>query len=140
MRKIFPEYANEIALAPVDMDDAMLNQRFMVVRKTQEGRGMVVLVHRFGNAMENVVVAVHREYYVSNSYDVLQIVFICVPYQDGTLIVLGNDAFTDKVAGFASSMKHVVGRKMLTGAMENMLLDLQADVEQAEPFTRAVSP
>ena len=89
------------------------------------------LVHRFGRATDEVFAGVHREFFVSGVYGVLQIIFIGAPYREGTLLLLGTDLFTEKVAGFASGTKHKVGRNVMNDSMNGMLLELRAQAELA---------
>jgi hypothetical protein len=129
--KVVPEYAGELSQAPSEIDP-IVNQDFLLVRKTIGDRPIYSLAHRFGRVSDNLIVAVHREFFVSGTYGAMQIVFLGIPYEGGTLLLLGTDAFTEKVAGFASGIKHNVGRGMMGDVMTGMLLELRAQAEQVE--------
>jgi len=47
---------------------------------------------------------------VGHTYNSLQIIILCLPYKDGTLVALLNQTFTDKVTGILSSLRHCIGR------------------------------
>jgi hypothetical protein len=126
--KVIPEYANELSLAPGEIDPVVY-QEFLLVRKTVGDRPIYSLAHRFGRVTDNVIAAVHREFFVAGAYFATQIVFLGVPYEGGTLLLLGNDTFTEQVAGFGSGLKHGVGRDVLDDVMRGMLMELRAQAE-----------
>ena len=108
-------------------------QVFLLALKPIDDRPIYSLIHRFGRLTDNVVAAVHREYFVGGGYSAMQIVLIGVPYRGGTLVILGADTFTEKVAGFASGMKHKVGRNVSSELMTGMLEDVRAHAMEAIP-------
>lgn len=47
----------------------------------------------------------------------LQMSFTCLPYHEGVLVVMLNQTFTDKVAGFGSGIAHRIGRGRVADAI-----------------------
>ena len=128
------QYSGELSQTSADMGPNII-QAFLLARKPVEDRPIYSLIHRFGRVQDDVVAAVHREYFVSGSYSAMQIVLIGVPYRSGTLVILGADTFTEKVAGFASHIKHKAGRKVASKLMIGMLQDVRVhsmDLAQGE--------
>jgi hypothetical protein len=126
--KVLPEYENELSLAPGKIDPSV-EQVYLLVRKTIGDRPIYSLVHRFGRVSGDLIAAVHREFFVSGAFGGMQLVFIGISYEGGTLLIMGSDAFTEQVTGFGSGMKHNVGRNMMNDIMRGMLLELRAQAE-----------
>ena len=104
-------------------------QQHVVIRKEAAERPAYALAHRIATTTDRYTVVVHREYFVSHTYDALQIAIVCLPYHDGTLIVLATDAFTDKVAGFGSSLAHPIGRGRVRAVAEPILLEIKRQLD-----------
>ena len=118
------QYSGELAQTSSEMGPNII-QAFLLSRKPIENRSIFSLIHRFGRVQDDVIAAVHREYFVTGSYSAMQIVLIGVPYESGTLVILGADTFTEKVVGFPSRIKHKVGRKIASKLMTGMLQDVR---------------
>lgn len=129
---VLPHYSRELSQPSGSMGPNVL-QVFLLALKPIDDRPIYSLIHRFGRLTENVVAAVHREYFVGGGYSAMQIVLIGVPYRDGTLVILGADTFTEKVTGFASGMKQKIGRKVASELMVGMLEDVRAHAMEAIP-------
>ena len=126
--KVLPEYERELSLAPGEIDPAV-EQVFLLVRKTVGDRPLYSLVHRFGRVSGDLIAAVHREFFVSGAFGGMQIVFIGISHEGGTLLLMGTDTFTEQVTGFGSGMKHNVGRNLMNDVMRGMLLELRVQAE-----------
>ena len=122
---VLPQYSGELSQTSADMGPNVI-QAFLLARKPVDERPVYSLIHRFGRVEEDVVAAVHREFFVSGGYSAMQIVLIGVPYKGGTLAILGADTFTEKVTGFASGIKHKAGMKIASELMIGMLRDVRA--------------
>lgn len=105
--KFFPDFCAQIERFP---ETGSMPHRYLLVRDTWEGRPQWVLVHRIADVSRDRALFLHREFFVSQGYDALQVLILLVPYEQGTLIALSTDVFTDEVAGFASGLLHRVGR------------------------------
>ena len=121
---VLPQYSGELSQTSADMGPNII-QAFLLARKPVDERPIYSLIHRFGRVEDDVVAAVHREFFVSGGYSAMQIVLIGVPYKAGTLVILGADTFTEKVTGFASGIKHKAGRKIASELMIGMLRDVR---------------
>lgn len=122
---VLSQYSGELSQTSADMGPNII-QAFLLARKPVEDRPIYSVIHRFGRVEDDVVAAVHREFFVSGSYSAMQIVLVGVPYRAGTLVILGADTFTEKVTGFASGIKHKAGRKIASELMIGMLRDVRA--------------
>lgn len=118
------QYSGELAQTSADMGPNII-QAFLLSRKSIEKRPIFSLIHRFGRIQDDVIAAVHREYFVTGGYSAMQIVLIGVPYESGTLVILGADTFTEKVTGFPRRIKLKAGRKIASELMTGMLQDVR---------------
>lgn len=92
------------------------------------GEDTLALVHRFQATFDGIPVLVQRQYYVSAGYNAEQAIAGFLPLTDGTLVVYTNHTSTDQVAGFGSSVKRSVGRKLLASQLEEMFAKARAAV------------
>lgn len=92
-------------------------ETFPWVKKNVEGRSAAVLRHRVTSDWNGGVLVLTREYYAMHSFNSSQWITGCLPYRDGTLVFQQIHSYTDQVTGIASSVKHVVGRKLLKDKM-----------------------
>ena len=122
---VLPQYSGELSQTSADMGPNII-QAFLLARKPVDERPIYSRIQRCGRVEDDVVAAVHREFFVSGGYSAMQIVLIGVPYKAGTLAILGADTFTEKVTGFASGIKHKAGRKIASELMIGMLRDVRA--------------
>ena len=113
---------------PADSSPAVESQFTWQIQKIQD-RPTVVLVHRMIEKHEDYAVAGRREYYVSQSFNTLQIIAGAFPFGEDTLVFYTNRTFTDQVAGFGSGTKHTVGRKMMLGEVEKLFEEVRASLQ-----------
>jgi len=90
---------------------------FPWVEKNVEGRLAAILRHRIHMDWNGGVLVLTREFYAPHSYNSSQWITGSLPYRDGTVIFQQVRSFTDQVAGVASDVKHLVGRKLLKDKM-----------------------
>jgi len=70
--------------------------------------------------------ALTREFYASHSFNSSQWITGCLPYLEGTVVFQQVHSYTDQVAGVASDVKHMVGRKILKDKMLKSFERLQS--------------
>jgi hypothetical protein len=92
-------------------------EAFPWVEKNVEGRLAAILRHRIHMDWNGGVLVLTREFYAPHSYNSSQWITGSLPYRDGTVIFQQVRSFTDQVAGMASNVKHIVGRKVLEDKM-----------------------
>jgi hypothetical protein len=112
LSQYFSSYSKAFANFPKANPADMIN-RFFIVNQRVENRPTFILVHRMAFYSPVGALMMERQYYVGHSYNSLQILSGCMPYKDGSLIFYANRTFTDQVAGFASGMRHNIGRDQM---------------------------
>ena len=90
---------------------------FPWVEKNVEGRPATILRHRINIDWNGGVLVLTREFYAPHSYNSSQWITGCLPYRNGTVVFQQVRSYTDQVAGVASDVKHLVGRKLLKDKM-----------------------
>lgn len=90
---------------------------FPWVEKTVEGRSATILKHRVNIDWNGGALVLTREFYAPHSFNASQWITGYLPYLNGTVVFQQVRSFTDQVAGVASDVKHVVGRKILKDKM-----------------------
>ncbi|HSO18258.1 MAG TPA: hypothetical protein VLT88_02300, partial [Desulfosarcina sp.] len=74
-----------------------LAHRYFWAKQTEADRPLFVLKHWILDIQPDYALITERRFYLSHSLNSLQIVIGCLPHGDGTLVVLLNQAFTEKV-------------------------------------------
>jgi len=92
-------------------------EAFPWVEKNVEGQSAAILRHRVDIDWSGGVLALTREFYASHSFNSSQWITGCLPYLEGTVVFQQVHSYTDQVAGVASDVKHMVGRKILKDKM-----------------------
>jgi hypothetical protein len=105
----FPEFHKMFVQFPGG-ESENLEHYFFVVRRTIQDRPLLSLAHWVIDLKESYALIAQRQYYVEHTYNSLQIIILCLPYKDDTLVSLLNQTFTDKVTGVLSSLRHCIGR------------------------------
>jgi hypothetical protein len=93
------------------------NEAFPWVVKKVENRPAAILRHRISMDWHGGILVLTREFYAAHSYNSSQWVTGCLPYLGGTVVFQEVHSYTDQVAGLASNVKHIVGRKLLKDKM-----------------------
>jgi transcriptional regulator with XRE-family HTH domain len=93
------------------------NETFLWVEKKVESRPAVILRHRISMDWNGGVLVLTREFYAPHSYNSSQWITGCLPYRNGTVIFQQVRSYTDQVAGIASNVKHIFGRRLLKDKM-----------------------
>lgn len=95
-----------------------VQHRYFWVKRTVENRPQFSLRHEMTRVDPGSVYVIDRHYYMSHTLNALQVLILCLPYQDGTLIALVNQSFVDKVGG--SVIGRAIGHRIV--ASETMPL------------------
>jgi hypothetical protein len=122
----FPDFCAELRRYP---QTGRIPHRYLLVHDTWDDRPQYVLVHRMADVDPTRALLLHREFFVSQGYDALQLLFLMVPHLGGTLVALSTDVFTDRVAGFGSGLLHRVGRKHVRKAARMRLEKVRMAIE-----------
>jgi len=110
-----------------------LRHRHLLTKKPLRGRPAFVLSHWLVDVDDDRAVIAERQYYVSHTYDSLQIVILCLPYCDATLLAVLNQTFTGKVDGFLSGLRHRIGRKHVQEAIRPLFESLRETFGERSP-------
>lgn len=88
-----------------------LTHRFFWTKQEQDHRPLFVLKHWISDIQSDYALITERRYYLSHSLNSLQVTIGCLPYRQGTLVVLFNQTFTDKVdVAIGKSIVKTIGR------------------------------
>lgn len=91
-----------------------VQHRFYWFKQIVEDRPTFILAHRSEFRLGDTASLVSEEqFYVSHSYNANFVTGACVAVEGGTLVFYVNRTFTDQVTGFASGMRHSIGRKKM---------------------------
>lgn len=90
-----------------------MEHRFYWYKQQVEDRPTFVLAHRTSARTKNAAVLTEEQYYVGHSYNCNFVIAAGYTVQGGTLVFYMNRTFTDQVAGFASGLRHSIGRKQM---------------------------
>ena len=85
-----------------------------------------------GNAEDiddQYAIIVEQQYYVGHSYNALEAVLGCVPYEGGTVVFYTSRVFTCQVTGFASGIARGIGRKQIMSSVAEELERLRTALE-----------
>ena len=117
--------SNYPAGAPAD-----LAEKFYWSQFTAHGADTIALVHALQKTFAGTLIAVQRHYYVSTGYNVEQAIAGFLPVTEGTLVIYTNRTSTDQLAGFGSSTKRTIGRKIMSGELKKLFEKTRAAVVQ----------
>jgi len=93
----------------------------------EENRPLFVLKHWISDIQPAYALITERQYYLSHPLDSLQVVIGCLPYRQGTLVGLLNQAFTEKVdVGIGRSIAKGFGRKVVEKKIRPIFENLRA--------------
>ena len=127
MEKLFPKF-RKILLEYPNVKDPALKEQFFLIKMNVEGRTAFVLTHRSSMEENGAHVIASRHFYASQSYNGQQEVGFLVPTNKGTLAVVLARISSEEVAGFGSSTKHFIGKRMLSNDMANFYKAIQKKV------------
>jgi hypothetical protein len=108
--------------------------RFYLFKQLLEGRPAFILEHRAGLRQgETAAIVTEEQFYVSHNYNANLITSYYVAGQGGTFIFCINRSFSDQLAGFGSSLKRAIGRRMMLSELAKGMQQLRDKLKQASP-------
>lgn len=111
LRDKHPTLYRAVRNYPADGSD-YVQHRYFWVKRTVDDRPQFSLRHEMTRVDPGSVYVIDRHYYMSHTLNALQVLILCLPYQDGTLIALNNQSFVDKVGG--SFIGRAIGHRIVT--------------------------
>ena len=129
LKKHVPFFQEVMVDYPQATIDGLIEQ-FSWILYDIDGKPNYVLAHHFSAPTGNAHVAVNRQFYVANTYNVMQEVAGFFPVQEGTLVVYVNHLSTDQVAGFGGSSKRKIGGHVMANKIEELFKKSRSVVEQ----------
>lgn len=94
-------------------------------------RPLFALKHWMMDIQPDYALITERQFYISHSLSVLQVVIGCLPYEQGTLVGLLNEVFTEKVhVKLGQSIAKRVGRSIVEKKVRPMFENLRATLNQ----------
>lgn len=96
LKKRFPDYYDGLRFYPSEQPGGVVHQ-FFWAKQMESGRPLFLLKHWFLDIQPDYALITERRYYLNHSLNGLQVTIGCLPHEDSTLVVLFNQAFTEKV-------------------------------------------
>ena len=96
VKKRFPPYYDALRFYP-QKQSAKLVHQFFWAKQMESGRPLFMLKHWVLEIGSDYALITERRFYLNHSLNSLQVVIGCLPHHDSTLVVLLNQAFTEKV-------------------------------------------
>lgn len=129
MQDLIPDFHRAFANYPRDGTDDTKNQ-FLWIRELIQDRPTFILAHRMFRFGQKYAVMTERQFYVGHTYNSQQSIVGGIAAEEGTLVFYQNRTSTDRVAGFASSLRHTIGRKLMRDQIIHHLEALRRSLEQ----------
>jgi len=107
-----------------------VEHRFYWFKQEVEGRPTFILAHRASRQSANAALLTEEQYYVGHSYNSNLVVAGGLQVQGGTLVFYINRTFTDQVTGFASGLRHTIGRGQMLSEVAAHLQQVRGQLEQ----------
>jgi len=126
LQKYFPEFYETFLDYPHSKPDGM-GEAFFWVNFAIDDLPTFTLIHRMGMRVGDGYVLAERHYYVSRSHNVISITAAVYPAKEGAIVFYGNRTFTDQVAGFGSSAKRAIGRKIMAKQISALFDESRTD-------------
>ena len=128
LQKEAPEFYKALKNFPRDGSSDIQNQ-FLWIKLEAQNRPNFVLAHRMFRFDDKNALMTERQFFVSHSYNALQIIAAAFQVEEGTLLLYANRTFTDQVGGFGGDFKRGVGRQMMKKELVKFFEDFRKDVQ-----------
>ncbi len=131
LRDHFPWVYDQILTFPHPAPDTKtpVGHRFFWLIQEVQNRPNFVLVHHATDIDDHYGIIVEQQYYVGHSYNSLEAVLGCLPYEGGTVVFYTSRVFTCKVTGFAGGIARGIGRKQIMSSVAEELERLRTALE-----------
>lgn len=130
VKDLIPNLHRAFVNYPRDGANDIKNQ-FLWIRELIQDRPTFILAHRMFRFGRKYAVMTERQFYVGHTYNSQQTIVGSIAVEEGTLVFYQNRTSTDRVAGFASSLKHMIGRKLMRDQIIHHCEALRRSIEQA---------
>jgi hypothetical protein len=110
-------------------DQSDITSRFFWLKQRVQDRPTFILAHRVLSIRDGMAFAAERQFFVSRSYNSLQILYGLIPAGGKTLVFYLNRTSTDQVAGALSGARHSIGRKIMEKEVRKHFEELLADLQ-----------
>jgi len=107
-----------------------LKEDFSWTHYMAHGTPVFLLSHRLWMPDGDAWVMAHRQFYVTASYNAVQILAAFIPVKTGTLVVYVNRTSTDQVTGFGGSTKRTLGTKVMTSQITDLFKKAKAAIDK----------
>jgi len=114
---------------PVKGDETPVEHRFFWLETRVQNRPTFILTHHATDIDDNYAVILEQQFYVSHSYNSLEAMIGCVPFEGGTVVFYTIRTFTDQVTGFASGIARSIGRSQIQKSVTAQLEKLRTVLE-----------
>jgi hypothetical protein len=129
LKKTAPSFYDTLLNYPKS-SPAGLEQDFSWTHYMAHGTPVFLLKHRIWMQDGDAWLIADRQYYVTGSYNAVQILAAFLPVKGGTLVVYVNRTSTDQVTGFGGSTKRTMGTKVMTSQIEGLFEKVKAAAEK----------
>jgi hypothetical protein len=109
---------------------AELEEEFTWTHYMAHGSPVFLLSHRIWMPDGDAWLISQRQYYVTSSYNTVQILAGFLPVKGGTLVIYVNRTSTDQVTGFGGSTKRTMGTKVMTSQIKGLFEKVKAATEK----------
>lgn len=109
---------------------AGLEEEFSWTHYRAHGTPVFLLSHRVWMPDGDAWLLANRQFYVTASYNSVQIIAGFLPVESGTLVIYVNRTSTDQVTGFGGSTKRAMGTKVMTSQIEDLFKKAKAAAEK----------
>lgn len=113
-------------------DQTGIENHFLWIKQVVQDRPTLILAHRVLCIRDGMAFAAERQFYVGQSYNSLQILYGLIPSGAQTLVFYVNRTSTDQVAGFMTSTRHGMGRRIMEQEIRRHFEQLRAGLEGAK--------
>ncbi|WP_262964207.1 hypothetical protein [Methylobacter psychrophilus] len=122
--ELFKAWLNYPVAFPMGVEEA-----FFWSNREIQGSPTAILVHRVMLSERGGYLILTRQFYAGHSFNSNQLVVVCLPYRNGSLVFYENRNFTDQVTGFGSVLKHVIGNSMAQSEISKLLKNLRKSLK-----------
>lgn len=109
---------------------AGLEETFSWTQYMAHGTPVFLLTHHTWMPDGDAWLVAQRQFYVTASYNAVQILTAFLPVKGGTLVVYTNRTSTDQVTGFGGSTKRAMGTKVMTSQIKGLFEKVKAAAEK----------
>ena len=125
----FPDFAEALAAYPAADTPGVSHGHFWL-RREVDGRPLFILAHQVVAGGEGYLLFSMREYFVGHTYEALQFFMLALPAEGGSVVLLVNNAFADKAAGFFSGLARWFGLGRMRDDLRSYFEALKAQAQE----------